>query len=502
MYISKIKLINYKGFYGETEFDFGPKLTFISGQNNVGKSTVFSAITVLRDGKEENLLENKNKQADDKDDVAVEIQLTDSNLEKFIESLVTKNKQDILKSHVYQDEKGQHLSLRRSTEIFNFEKTDGNTSVTKSGDLTILNKIDDNYENSTGIDGPLKSLFDVVWIQADQSADSEVNFKTSGTIGKIISGLSASFTKTSEFQELKAAHKKAFDKLDQTLIPKLNSQIDNILSDQYGKGVSTKIDFILPEIKNLLSNANLLVDDGIETNISEKGNGLQRSIALALIQFQSTLKSESVDEDEIVQPIFYLIDEPEVYLHPKGQHKLRDSLVNLSASAQILISTHSPFILDRYSKRDQKIILLNKLLKNKVGKIEIADISSKLGIFGGAPTTAEVTYHAYEIPTFEFHNQLFDKITDLRNDFSVKNTDQFIKNNLSSNADSALLYHTEFHHDNGHITVYDTLPAAIRNKCHHSSIDLSSFFTDEQLQLSIECLINTVQKIQNDRQVI
>ncbi|WP_273950949.1 ATP-dependent nuclease [Leuconostoc mesenteroides] len=497
MYISKIKLINYKGFYGETEFDFGPNLTFISGQNNVGKSTVFSAITVLRDGKEENLIQNKNKQADVEENVTIAIELTDPNLETYIESLVTKNKQEVLKSYVYQDENGQHLTLQRSTEIFEFKKTDGKTSTTKSGDLTILNVSENNYENPTGIDGPIKSLFDIVWIQADQSADSEVNFKTSGTIGKIISSLSVSFTQTPEFIKLEQAHKKAFDKLDQTLVPQLNSQIDNILSDQYGAGISTKIDFILPEIKNLLSNANLLVDDGIETNIDEKGNGLQRSIALALIQFQSTLKNESVEDDEIFQPIFYLIDEPEVYLHPKGQHKLRDSLVTLSGSTQILISTHSPFVLDNYSKNDQKIILLNKVLKDKIGKIEISDISSKLGIFGGVPTTAEITYYAYEIPTFEFHNQLFDKVIDLRNIYSVKKTDQFIHNNLPSDADPSLLYHTEFQRNDGQTTYYDTLPTAIRNKCHHSSTDLYSCFTNEQLQLSIECLINIIQNIQN-----
>ncbi|WP_414973526.1 AAA family ATPase [Leuconostoc gasicomitatum] len=44
------------------------------------------------------------------------------------------------------------------------------------------------------------------------------------------------------------------------------------------------------------------------------------------------------------------MDEPEVYLHPKSQHKLRNALVALSRCTQILISPHSSFVLDKYSK--------------------------------------------------------------------------------------------------------------------------------------------------------
>jgi len=139
---------------------------------------------------------------------------------------------------------------------------------------------------------------------ADQFADSEVNFKTSGTIGKIISSLSVFSTQMPKFIKLEKAHKKALDKLDQALISQINSQIDNILSDQYKAEISTKIDFILPEIKNILSNTNLLVDDGIETNIDKTENGLQPSIAHAVIQLQYSLKSVSVEENEIFQSIF------------------------------------------------------------------------------------------------------------------------------------------------------------------------------------------------------
>ncbi|CUW08487.1 hypothetical protein [Leuconostoc gasicomitatum] len=105
---------------------------------------------------------------------------------------------------------------------------------------------------------------------ADQFADSEVNFKTSGTIGKIISSLSVFSTQMPKFIKLEKAHKKALDKLDQALISQINSQIDNILSDQYKAEISTKIDFILPEIKNILSNTNYLLMMGLKQILTKQ----------------------------------------------------------------------------------------------------------------------------------------------------------------------------------------------------------------------------------------
>ncbi|CUW08495.1 hypothetical protein [Leuconostoc gasicomitatum] len=85
---------------------------------------------------------------------------------------------------------------------------------------------------------------------------------------------------------------------------------------------------------------------------------------------------------------------------------------------------------------------MNKIIKDEVEKIEISDISSKLGIFGEIPTTVEMTYYTYEIPTSEFYNQLFNQVIALRVTSQVKNTDTFVKTSLLRNADSNLLFPT------------------------------------------------------------
>lgn len=47
MYISKIKLYNFKGFKGEHEILFDKGINFFVGDNNCGKSSVFEAIDFI-----------------------------------------------------------------------------------------------------------------------------------------------------------------------------------------------------------------------------------------------------------------------------------------------------------------------------------------------------------------------------------------------------------------------------------------------------------------------
>ena len=50
MYISKLKLNNFKGFAGELEFNFSEGINFLVGNNNCGKTTIFRAIEFLQNG--------------------------------------------------------------------------------------------------------------------------------------------------------------------------------------------------------------------------------------------------------------------------------------------------------------------------------------------------------------------------------------------------------------------------------------------------------------------
>lgn len=51
MYISKIKLSNFKSFRGKHTIDLSKGVNFFVGNNNCGKTTIFKAIEFIQSGK-------------------------------------------------------------------------------------------------------------------------------------------------------------------------------------------------------------------------------------------------------------------------------------------------------------------------------------------------------------------------------------------------------------------------------------------------------------------
>ena len=106
--------------------------------------------------------------------------------------------------------------------------------------------------------------------------------------------------------------------------------------------------------------ATVWIDDGIRTDVGRKGQGLQRALIFALVRSLAKLAHQEgapeVDDREgssrqASRSSYFVLEEPELYLHPQAQRELFDSLVELSkGESQVLLCTHSSsFIsLDRY----------------------------------------------------------------------------------------------------------------------------------------------------------
>ena len=45
MYISQLKIFNFRAFKGEYTFKFGPNINCISGHNGIGKSTILALLS-------------------------------------------------------------------------------------------------------------------------------------------------------------------------------------------------------------------------------------------------------------------------------------------------------------------------------------------------------------------------------------------------------------------------------------------------------------------------
>lgn len=117
------------------------------------------------------------------------------------------------------------------------------------------------------------------------------------------------------------------------------------------------IDITPPNIDEVFRvGTNVFIDDGQKTDVSRKGNGLQRSLIFALIKsWAAVLKEESAvkqAEEEssgrkASSSTYFIFEEPELYLHPQAQKQLFSSLKELANSGnQVILSTHSSFFID------------------------------------------------------------------------------------------------------------------------------------------------------------
>lgn len=92
----------------------------------------------------------------------------------------------------------------------------------------------------------------------------------------------------------------------------------------------------------------MFVVDENETEANRFGDGTRRRVTLALLQHKI--------EKEAGEAI-YVLDEPDTHLHPKAQSSLLDIMDGITRNNnQILISTHSPFIMNSAQLRQVRIL--------------------------------------------------------------------------------------------------------------------------------------------------
>lgn len=127
--------------------------------------------------------------------------------------------------------------------------------------------------------------------------------------------------------------------------------------DAFFPGLSLDLDLQLVELKEFFKAGDLNVTDlasGDRRKFDQMGTGAQRSIQMALIRYLA--ETRDPDPDQPSRRLL-LIDEPELYLHPQGVRRLRQSLSELSSAGfQVIVSTHSPLMLSRENAPDTVIV--------------------------------------------------------------------------------------------------------------------------------------------------
>jgi hypothetical protein len=214
--------------------------------------------------------------------------------------------------------------------------------------------------------------------------------------------------------------------------------------------------------------------DGFELPIQFSGSGIEMLTSIALLEAMAMLTKER---------IIILIDEPELHLHPKLQAKLLQHLDRISGTVQVVTSTHSPLLFkNAFSNANTKL----QVTKKKDGVVSVEDAHSlDFGHLGWSPSWGEICYLAYDLPTTEFHDDLYSSLEDeFRSSPHKKSSQEDFDNWLVFRGVPRDRRWT----DSGGRVREETLPTWIRNRIHHPDNRDRPAHTEEQLTQSIEMM--------------
>jgi len=487
MYIRSVTVENVKSFRAQQRFDLKPGVNFFVGDNNSGKSTVLEALLFMFEGPSATKwTPEKFYCTDATGPTRVEVDIAGE-----VDDLVSQDKFKVLKGFIFEDSGQKVLRLERSSEARTVVQGGKDKNVDVKA-VCFWHPEHQQFENVTGIDAKVKAIFDFETVWADAQPGDYIDFANTKTLGRLLDSSFKRFVQTERWRELAEAHKKAFslDEDDSFMAETkmLAANIKQLVDEQYGHA-DFRFDFGLPDAAVFLKQGHLHVDDGAgETLVDGKGTGMQRAIALGIIQLYA--RSSALLNESRLAPLILMLDEPETWLHPSAQLKLGEALSRIGDHEQVFIITHSPYLIRKFDPQNHLLTVLAKQ-----GDRHRAVRSTTFGLFGmGEPTWGEINYRAFGVCSNDFHNELYGHVqrhieaekADERS-ASEKEVDAFlaregILQKMTWIRNSSTSYRT-------------TLPVYVRNSIHHPENGLNSAVTAEELDESTRDLVAVVEKI-------
>ncbi|MCK7311173.1 ATP-dependent nuclease [Enterobacter bugandensis] len=486
MFIKTLEVENFKGYHGKHTIDFnipdmnndGSGLNIFVGENNSGKSTIFEALDFIKDStkKEPNSLVNKSNPTLNLTSFSVEVSYT-GNVTGCVNAHIQANKVRSFTNFIHLKGNNEHFKVKRSW--------DANTpdEIKKINFWDNANSV---YTNTSGIDAPFKKFYDNNFIWADTNPSDESKFGASTICGSLLKEIALGHINTPEYQTFQQSYHGLFNNPSsqlRTKIAQIENMIQAVFSSQFG---TANISFSFEElqIENFFKTASIIIDDGVSVPMSEKGHGMQRAVALSLLQVYANLTS-NVPNIPISKPFYLFIDEPEICLHPSGQKKLLDALMVISKTKQVFVTTHSPFILSSPLLRNAGLFIFKK--SNNRNTISTAKTSP---MFPWSPSWGEISYRAYNLPTVDLHNELYGYLQEKYSLSNITSVDQWL-------LAKGLAHSKQWTQEKNGIPQQPkntTLQSFIRNHIHHpENITMqSNKYTLSELEQSIDEMLNLI----------
>ena len=280
----------------------------------------------------------------------------------------------------------------------------------------------------------------------------------------------------------------AFDGLRARLVQKLqNTDLGKVVDEDHPNLLENVINFTNAFIGEnrfkdisigFSETLNLVRDNGIVQPWEGLSGGEQSAFNLAMsIEFSKASNSQ-----------FLIIEEPETTLHPSVQRNFIDVVRQHLPNCQIFLSTHSPYLFENYI--DRANLIVGRKAPDK--KIYLHNPSSQQWLFSKV-SWGELSYYAYDLATFEYHNELYGWIQETTGKWSENQIENyFVQNGFTQNKVWIRSRSGQLSSNNRTIMTY------IRNFTHHPENTLNSEYTEMELRNSIS---NMIQLVNNIKQI-
>jgi len=131
-------------------------------------------------------------------------------------------------------------------------------------------------------------------------------------------------------------------------------EVTRLISERLSSTIDAKVLLTMetPNAEKFIgANTGIALDDGTKTSIELQGNGLQRALIFALMEVLAAQNAQITDEANVLlhsRSTIILFEEPELFLHPHIMRRLKTALHAISQKLdwQVIVSTHSPFLID------------------------------------------------------------------------------------------------------------------------------------------------------------
>ena len=389
MYLSKVIIKNYRSIK-ELEVSFKKGKNVIVGRNNSGKSNIVKAIDIVLGekspdwDKSENISENDFHSGNTKEEIFIWCELTrDIDTLGVIEDLNFSGAgktayvkiQTLIPRHPANDyliQISDNFDATQIEKLFFFESEEGQSKLDANeykkmwigGKSYCKQTLEDEFLNINKIafafmakkeDGKIIKHLSFFY------TDDETNWKIGSNAGSLRnfflqSAIIPAFRDTkdqlrinqwswygkllkqyidTENQDLKNAFgelKKASEKVFNDLQSKIGDKKTNIAFP----GTTISFQFNPDTKQDIYKNALIYVDDGFNSELSDKGSGIQSAITISLFDFYIREVAHSSGS-------LLVIEEPELYLHPHGRRVISDRLNHFldGGKNQVIVTTHS-----------------------------------------------------------------------------------------------------------------------------------------------------------------